>query len=81
MELEAYDAAWNPWFEEQGVVPLRLFYEQLSADPATALIRICEALGVEAPKATDVRPGVAKLADATSLDWMRRYHSDLAEVR
>jgi trehalose 2-sulfotransferase len=44
------------------------------------LIRICEALGVEAPKAADVRPGVAKLADATSLDWMRRYHSDLKAV-
>jgi trehalose 2-sulfotransferase len=77
-ELEQYDAAWNAWFEEQGITPLRLGYEELSANPAATLIRICEALGVEAPKATDVRPGVAKLADEASLDWMRRYHLDLA---
>ncbi|WP_119389003.1 Stf0 family sulfotransferase [Taklimakanibacter lacteus] len=76
-ELESYDAAWNSWFEEQGIIPLRLFYERLSAEPAATLIRICEALGVPAPNAADVRPGVAKLADETSLDWMRRYRSDL----
>ncbi|TIN63063.1 MAG: Stf0 sulfotransferase, partial [Mesorhizobium sp.] len=26
----------------------------------------------------DISPGVAKLADATSLDWMRRYRLDAA---
>jgi trehalose 2-sulfotransferase len=77
-ELEQYDVAWNAWFEEQGIAPLRLGYEELSANPAATLIRICDALGVAAPKVADVRPGVAKLADATSLDWMRRYHLDLA---
>jgi LPS sulfotransferase NodH len=80
MELESYDAAWNRWFDEQDIRPLRIFYERLAADPAAALIRICEALGVTAPDADDVKPGVAKLADATSLDWMRRYHSDLEQA-
>jgi len=27
-----------------------------------------------------VRPGVAKLADETSLDWMRRYRLDAARL-
>lgn len=75
-KLDAYDAAWNTWFDEQGIVPLRVTYEQLSIDPAATLIRICEALGVPPPKAADVRPGVAKLSDETSLDWVRRYRSD-----
>ncbi|WP_246674983.1 MULTISPECIES: Stf0 family sulfotransferase [unclassified Mesorhizobium] len=35
-------------------------------------------LGVQAPDAGDIRPGVARLADETSLDWMRRYHLDAA---
>jgi trehalose 2-sulfotransferase len=77
MELESYDAAWNTWFEEQDISPLRIGYERLSVDPAATLIRICEALGVAAPDTDNVKPGVAKLADATSLDWMRRYHADL----
>lgn len=72
-ELEAYDAAWNVWFARQDIVPLRIGYERLAADPAATLISICEALGVQPPAADDIRPGVAKLSDATSLDWMRRY--------
>jgi len=75
-ELEAYDAAWNTWFERQDITPLRLGYESLSADPAATLAGICKALGVTPPNMADVKPGVAKLADATSLDWMRRYHLD-----
>jgi LPS sulfotransferase NodH len=76
LELESCDAAWNSWFEAQGIEPLRIGYETLSANPAAALIDICEALGVQSPHARDVRSGVAKLADETSRDWMRRYHSD-----
>jgi LPS sulfotransferase NodH len=78
--LENYDAAWNSWFAEQRIVPLRVSYESLSADPAAALTRICEALGVQSPSADKVRPGVARLSDETSLEWMRRYHMDLGAV-
>ncbi|WP_421915916.1 Stf0 family sulfotransferase [Mesorhizobium sp.] len=77
-QLEAYDLAWNRWFSEQGITPLRIGYERLSANPAAALVSICEALGIRSPNAEDVRPGVAKLADDTSLDWMRRYRVDAA---
>jgi LPS sulfotransferase NodH len=77
LELKSHDSAWNSWFAAQGIRPLRIGYETLSANPAAALIRICDALGVQPPNARDIAPGVAKLADETSLDWMRRYHSDL----
>ncbi len=77
LELESYDAAWNSWFDAQGIEPLRIGYETLSANPAAELIGICEALGVQPPNARDVSPGVAKLADETSLDWMRRYRLEI----
>ena len=77
-KLEAYDAAWNTWFAEQGIMPLLIGYERLSSDPAATLMAICAALGVQAPNAEDVKPGVAKLSDATSLDWIRRYGLDAA---
>jgi LPS sulfotransferase NodH len=44
------------------------------------LLGICEALGIQPPNADDIRPGVAKLADETSLDWMRRYRLDAARL-
>jgi LPS sulfotransferase NodH len=75
--LEAYDAAWHAWFDQQGIAPLRIGYESLSADPAATLIRICTALGLPPPDARDVKPGLAKLADATSREWTRRYQQDM----
>ena len=80
LELEDYDAAWNSWFDAQGIEPLRVGYETLSANPAAILIGICEALGVQPPNSHDVSPGVAKLADETSFDWMRRYSSDMGSA-
>ena len=77
-ELEAYDTAWNVWFARQDIAPLRIGYERLASNPAATLISICEALGVQPPNADDIRPGVAKLSDSTSLDWMRRYRLDAA---
>ena len=77
-ELEAYDTAWNVWFARQDIAPLRIGYERLASNPAATLISICEALGVQPPRTDDIRPGVARLSDATSLDWMRRYRLDAA---
>jgi trehalose 2-sulfotransferase len=75
-ELESYDEAWNDWFAEQDISPLRVGYESLAADSAGTLVRICETLGVEPPDTADVKPGVAKFSDETSLDWMRRFRAD-----
>jgi len=75
--LDRFDAAWNAWFEKQGVVPHRVTYERLSIDPAATVIDICEALGAPPPKPEDIRPGVAKLADDISLEWIARYRSDI----
>jgi len=77
-ELEAYDTAWNMWFAQQDIAPLRIGYERLASNPAATLISLCEALGVQPPSADDIRPGVAKLSDETSLDWVRRYRLDAA---
>lgn len=76
VELERHDAEWTEWFTGERISPLRIGYEELSRDPAATLAVICAALGVAAPEAIDVKPRVAKLADATSVEWMRRYRSD-----
>lgn len=79
-QLEQYDAAWLRWFEAQGIEPLRIAYESLSADPAGAVASICTALGIPVPGPESLAPGVAKMADATSLEWMRRYRADSASA-
>ncbi len=75
-ELGAHDAAWLSWFDSQGIQPLRITYETLSADPAASLSSICLALGIDPPPADAIKPGVAKLADAVSQEWIARYRRD-----
>ncbi|MFT3988768.1 Stf0 family sulfotransferase [Aestuariivirga sp.] len=74
--LEGYDAAWNTWFATQGINPIRIGYQALAAAPAATLSTICGKLGLPAPALHDVKPEVAILADATSLDWMRRFRAE-----
>lgn len=74
-EFEAYDAAWTTWFDAQGIIPLRIGYETMSVDPAQTVHRICTALGVDAP-AQPLTPGVARLSDAVSAEWMARYRAE-----
>lgn len=76
-QLEQYNAAWLTWFHGQGIKPLSIGYESLSAHPTEAVSRICRELGVPEPAPASLKPGVSKLADAISLEWMRQYRLDL----
>jgi LPS sulfotransferase NodH len=75
--MTAYDHQWEAWFEEQGIAPLRLSYDGLSADPIGTLRRVLERLGLNPEVANGVTLGVRKLADATNRDWVRRLRSEL----
>jgi LPS sulfotransferase NodH len=75
--LEQDDHAWGNWFKQQDIAPLRIRYEALAENPAGTLIQICEAFEVEPPNVGNIEPAVAKLSDAKSLEWMRRFRADL----
>ncbi|WP_188342651.1 Stf0 family sulfotransferase [Phyllobacterium sp. 628] len=79
-DLERYDAAWISGFDDQKIKPLHIAYETLAVEPAETLARICDALGVSSPSADTIKPGVAKLSDEISADWMRRYSSDIEKM-
>ncbi len=76
-EAVTLDRQWEDWFAMQGVEPIRVSYQDLSDDPKSTLRRIMEKLGLDGEVATDLEPGVAKLADRTSDDWARRFRADL----
>lgn len=77
-ELEHYDAKWVTWFSEQGIEPLRITYEALSEQPGAAVSAICQALGVQQYSQDNLVPGVAKLADAISREWIAKFRIDAA---
>ncbi len=75
-ELTGYERDWADWFAREGLAPLRLTYDALSADPAGTLATVLEALGLPGEAAGGVTPGTARLADATSRDWVERFRAE-----
>ena len=74
--MAAMDAAWIDWFEREGIAPLRLAYDRLAADPVGTLAVVLKELGLDASAASGVKPGVAKLADETSRQWVARFRAE-----
>ncbi|NNF77575.1 MAG: sulfotransferase [Rhizobiales bacterium] len=77
-EMTAYDHQWESWFEAQSLQPLRITYEALSAAPGETLKCVLQHLGLNRETARGVEPGVAKLADEISKDWVARFRSEEA---
>lgn len=73
--MSAYDRDWNDWFVREGIEPLRISYDDLSADPIGTLRHILDHLGLGQAAADGVTPGVRKLADSTNREWADRYLS------
>ena len=71
-EMVEQDLAWWDWFAREGIEPLELTYENLAEDPSGVLRQVLESLDLNPALALGVVPGVAKLADAVSLDWLTR---------
>jgi LPS sulfotransferase NodH len=72
-EAEADERAWEAWFAEQDISPLRLTYDELSADPAASLGRVVAALGHDPASVAHIRPRTRRLADETSADWREKF--------
>jgi len=73
--MEGYDRAWEDWFANEGIAPLRIAYDELSADPSDVLRRVLADLGLDPAAAEGVSPGVRKLSDGTNRDWAERYRA------
>ncbi|PWW01884.1 LPS sulfotransferase NodH [Hoeflea marina] len=73
--MQDYDRDWMDWFEAQDIEPLRITYDALSENPVATLRDLLGRLGLDPHAASSVTPGVRKLADATSEDWVARFRS------
>lgn len=73
VELTDMEDSWVSWFADQGIKPLRISYDDLSADPEQILGQILVQLGVDIKHSLDIEVPVAKLADSTNKLWAIRY--------
>lgn len=75
-DLTAADAAWECWFEHEGVVPLRITYEALARDPVDTLSGLLGALDLDRAVAQGLTPPTARLANDISRSWTERFRAE-----
>jgi len=83
-------AGWATWFDERGIVPLTVWYEDLVADPDAVLAEVLAridppGLSGSATERRDVRrPRPERQADHVNAEWIARFRAETsrsAEVR
>lgn len=75
-ELAALDQAWEKWFHQERLEPLRISYDALSTDPQAVLAQVLSALHLDPVAVRAVGTPTAKLADATSRAWRDRFERE-----
>lgn len=74
-EAVAHDDAWNCWFAEHGLSPLRLTYEDLVSGRDEVLRTLLSHIGV-APPAAPLQVSNRRMADSGSLEWCDRFRAE-----
>nr|WP_274709134.1 Stf0 family sulfotransferase [Nitratireductor luteus] len=78
--MAVYDDDWNHWFASEGIEPVCITYDDLSADPLEILRYLLDCLGIDRAAADGIEPSVKKLADSTNQDWVARYRSEQVSI-
>ena len=74
--IEAQSAGWEDMFGNLRIEPLRLWYEDVAADPDDAVRKVADYLGVTLDPAAIVQiPAVEKQSEAGSRAWSERHRS------
>jgi LPS sulfotransferase NodH len=73
-EIDAHNAGWKQFFQEHGIEPYTLVYEELTLDPERHARDILLALGIPVPEHVVFAPRrLRRQADALSEEWLRHY--------
>lgn len=77
--LTGYDTAWLDWFKAEDIAPLTIEYEALSANPSQIINGIIQELGFDEDVFVPADPGVGRLSDETSREWVRRFRAETGQ--
>lgn len=70
--------AWTRFFENFGITPIELVYEEVAPDPGMPHLDIlARAIGLEDPPPRKPR-SMVKMGNARNQEWIRRFHLDAA---
>lgn len=76
LEMDEHNSAWKSWFQENGISPLLLTYEDLAENPVQELKRVLDYIQVPQMHGIGLQPKTAKLADEINQSWTERYKNE-----
>jgi LPS sulfotransferase NodH len=76
IHIETISSEWEDIFEDEGIKPLRLVYEDLNQDTPKI---VADFLGVDLKKRKIVAPKVEKQGDDLNINWSKRFRNELLE--
>jgi LPS sulfotransferase NodH len=71
--IRRHNAAWDDWFEAQGVTPLSVRYEELVADSVGVTQSILRCLGLDPAQGRVSAVSSSLQGDALNEEWIERY--------
>ena len=75
LRIDEHNAAWQAFFEQCGIEPLRIVYEEFVESYEESVLEILNALGVPLPDGfTITQPKMRRQADELSEEWVRLYN-------
>jgi LPS sulfotransferase NodH len=74
-ELAESNERWQEWFTANGIEPLAITYEELTADMIGTSRRVLAFLGVEVTPDVKITASTIRQADAVNEAWIARYHA------
>ncbi|MGH2979889.1 MAG: Stf0 family sulfotransferase [Solirubrobacterales bacterium] len=73
IQLTRHEAAWDELFDQAGIAPVTLTFDEIADDLPDAVQRVLSFLDVDSRGIAPVLPGMRRQADLSSLEWLRRY--------
>jgi trehalose 2-sulfotransferase len=79
LRIDEHNAAWQNFFEECGVEPMEVVYEELVEDYEGTVLWLLEGIGVPIPENFAItEPKMKRQADEISEEWVRLYNERAA---
>lgn len=79
LRIDEHNAAWQNLFEECGVEPMEVVYEELVEDYEGTVLWLLEGIGVSIPQNFAItEPKMRRQADDLSEEWVRTYNERVA---
>ena len=75
-EIKTHNKAWNDWFTENQITPLKIKYEDLDIHTNKVMIGVMNLLDLDLPSDTAIKASYKRQTDSIKKEWTQRFLSE-----